>query len=734
MKLRTNKLLALLLVIVIVFNSADINLISLASDMDNGFNSELILSDDTSNNSTIGNNDPAPDDGYSVTYSYNIPNYKVSDKIAKKLLNSYKNKDIKLPKLSSKGYTFLGWFIDDIKISKISKNNVLCKGNITVEARFAYKPSKVKNAIKPGVSGNIIIDYDGGTSKKTLSSNGLDLNKSVKLPKPKKEGYKFLGWFVGNTKVTKLDYKLDVCMPYNNGETLTCKAKWTPSEVTIKFNKNGSKTKGKIAPYVTYVNAITILPECTLVKDNLKFAYWSTKKKGVGISIPNSGFKINKLGIKLKKTLKLYANYSEEGLKKDDNLGVNITLDTSAFTYNEAGDWYVVDTLVSKLTGKVSKAENIDSFSYVMKDAFGNTVKKADLEAKEKLEINNFGFVVGYNELIFDIEEKNGVCKEQKFGFFNSNEDNQKETDIDFSDTDGDGLDNYYESIIGTNPLKADTDGDMLNDYQELILTGTDPTLSDTDSDGVNDADEDNDEDGLTNINEIKIGTDCKNKDTDGDTLSDGDEVNKYKTNPLLWDTDGDGLSDGQEVELKYDPNKSDTDGNGIKDADETKYQTYEEKIENEEHPGVSQVSISLDSDGYLGEKATIMDTYNLDMRSTELAGLIGSPVDIEYDGTFDSAELVFTYDESKLGDTSEEDLALMWYDEANDQYVFLDSELDTVKNTVSYKTTHFSSYMLVDKKKTLKAFSYVPNYRGSDNAKKYDMVFVVDASGRMSE
>ena len=68
MKLRTNKLLALLLVIVIVFNSADINLISLASDMDNGFNSELILSDDTSNNSTIGNNDPAPDDGYSVTY------------------------------------------------------------------------------------------------------------------------------------------------------------------------------------------------------------------------------------------------------------------------------------------------------------------------------------------------------------------------------------------------------------------------------------------------------------------------------------------------------------------------------------------------------------------------------------------------------------------------------------------------------------------------------------------
>jgi hypothetical protein len=64
----------------------------------------------------------------------------------------------------------------------------------------------------------------------------------------------------------------------------------------------------------------------------------------------------------------------------------------------------------------------------------------------------------------------------------------------------------------------------------------------------------DTDEDGLPDWYEIEIGTDPFNWDTDGDGLSDGDEVLIWGTDPLNPDTDGDGFSDGDEVAAGYSP------------------------------------------------------------------------------------------------------------------------------------------------------------------------------------
>lgn len=81
-------------------------------------------------------------------------------------------------------------------------------------------------------------------------------------------------------------------------------------------------------------------------------------------------------------------------------------------------------------------------------------------------------------------------------------------------DSDGDGLSDAYERMIGTDPFNPDTDGDGLFDGEEVLVYGTDPL----------------------------------NPDTDGDGLTDGEEVLIYGTDPLNWDTDGGGVSDGHEV------------------------------------------------------------------------------------------------------------------------------------------------------------------------------------------
>jgi outer membrane protein OmpA-like peptidoglycan-associated protein len=156
------------------------------------------------------------------------------------------------------------------------------------------------------------------------------------------------------------------------------------------------------------------------------------------------------------------------------------------------------------------------------------------------------------------------------------------------ADTDGDGLPDKVEKILGTDPKKFDTDGDGLGDGDEVNKYHTDPLKVDTDGDGLSDYDEvmkyhtdplkvDTDGDGLSDYDEVmKYHTDPLKTDTDGDGLSDGDEVMKYHTDPLKADTDGDGLSDGDEV-LKYhtDPLKADTDGDGLSDGDEVmKYHT----------------------------------------------------------------------------------------------------------------------------------------------------------------
>lgn len=300
-------------------------------------------------------------------------------------------------------------------------------------------------------------------------------------------------------------------------------------------------------------------------------------------------------------------------------------------------------------------------------------------------------------------------------------------------DSDGDGLSNEIENEIGTNIYLYDTDGDGLTDAYEYFYLGTNPLLKDSDGNGISDDKEDFDDDGLSNALESNNGTNPFLKDTDKDGLTDAEEINIYQTSPVKEDTDSDGLTDYEDIAFGYEPLNPDTDENGILDGDELRYQSKTENVGNETHNEVSSVTVELNINGNIDNKLTIQDVYGEDLLSSNVVGLVGVPVNIETEQEFEEAVITFHYNEEYLNGILEENLAVLWYDEENDWYQILDTDsvIDMENNTVSYRTTHFSTYMLVDKTIWFQTWKETLNYRKENVV--YDFAYVLDCSGSMS-
>jgi hypothetical protein len=131
------------------------------------------------------------------------------------------------------------------------------------------------------------------------------------------------------------------------------------------------------------------------------------------------------------------------------------------------------------------------------------------------------------------------------------------------NDDDNDGLKNMDEYRLGCDPGNSDTDNDTMPDAWEHSHY-----LNPLKSDGQ----EDSDEDGLINKDEYVNNTDPQDGDTDKDLLPDGWEVT-YHLDPLHGDAhadnDGDGLTNIEEYNSQCNPIDSDTDHDLLSDYDE---------------------------------------------------------------------------------------------------------------------------------------------------------------------
>ena len=163
-------------------------------------------------------------------------------------------------------------------------------------------------------------------------------------------------------------------------------------------------------------------------------------------------------------------------------------------------------------------------------------------------------------------------------------------------DLDDDGMPDDWEQALGVQNATDDDDGDGVDNVWEF-LNGTDPTGPDIlygDTPTKVDSDHDDVPDDLERV----LGLDPFRSDTDGDNVTDGMEMYQLRSSPFDRDTDNDFMSDMEEIQIGSSPIMADTDGDGITDSDEVNTDPTIPDTDKDLIPDAEEKGATRDSDG----------------------------------------------------------------------------------------------------------------------------------------
>lgn len=226
----------------------------------------------------------------------------------------------------------------------------------------------------------------------------------------------------------------------------------------------------------------------------------------------------------------------------------------------------------------------------------------------------------------------------------------------------------------------------------------------------VDDETADNDQDGITNLEEQKLETDVNSADSDQDGLSDYYEINVSKTDPLKKDTDGDGIHDGDELDLGLDPLKTDSKGDGILDGQ----RSLNYKIEN------TKLGVSVIINGKGNIASSTIDVFE-NSTFQDMDGLTDKVYNFYTDGTIESAVVNIHYDieDIEAKGLSEDALTLYYFNEETKELEALPTTVDKEKKQIIVTLKHFSKYVIGDRNVVL-------------TNKTSEIMFVIDNSVSM--
>jgi hypothetical protein len=224
-----------------------------------------------------------------------------------------------------------------------------------------------------------------------------------------------------------------------------------------------------------------------------------------------------------------------------------------------------IDTINKNLSDQKGRLDSIDTTLKALPSKEEFATQKATLDDLNK----KLGLVDSDHDLMPDVWET-------KYGL------NPQDKRDALLDKDQDGLINFDEYLLDTDPTNKDTDGDGYTDGAEVdhgfnpkgsgkldevlkvqltelqASTTSSSTTGTTQTETTQTAVKDTDKDGMPDDWETKYSLNPNDPadattDLDKDGLSNLDEY-KFGSDPTKADTDGDGYSDGQEVSSGYNP------------------------------------------------------------------------------------------------------------------------------------------------------------------------------------